>query len=152
MDRAPLLAIGMGRRSLDAFTVSTYSVSVAVSNGSVRSGLETLELCESLGLEATVDLEDAREGGWATGSKFDTEISSSRREYAHAYKNASLNIWDLGANRGNFVSLKYAKKGTVRDNEIKMSTAAGLYQPPKIFDAVVPVQGYRNGKKVTKMV
>ena len=152
MDRAPLLAIGMGRRSLDAFTVSTYSVSVAVSNESVRSGLETLELCESLGLEATVDLEDAREGGWATGSKFDTEISSSRREYAHAYKNASVNIWDLGANRGNFTTLKYAKKGTVRNNEIKMSTAAGLYQPPKIFDAVVPVQGYRNGKKVTKMV
>jgi hypothetical protein len=151
MDHAPLLAIGMGRRSLDAFTVSTYSVSIAVSDCSVRSGLETLEMCESLGLEATVDLDAAREGGWATGSKFET-ISSPRREYAHAYKNASLNIWDLGANRGNFTSLKYAKRGTVRDNEIKMSTAAGLYQPPKIFDAVVPVQGYRNGKKVTKMV
>ena len=63
----------------------------------------------------------------------------ARRQYAHAYKNASLNIWDTGANRGNFVSLKYARTGTVRDNHVKMSTAAGLYQPPKTFDAVISV-------------
>ena len=130
MDSAPLLSVGEGRLLLDAFTTARYDVSIAMAPSSFVSGIDTLELAESLGLEASVDLSDAREGGWASSiSAIPTDSPEilARRQYAHSYKNASLNIWDTGANRGNFVSLKYAEEGTVRDNHIKMSTAAGLY-------------------------
>ena len=110
MDTAPLLRLGEGRRMLDAFTVSNFKVSVSVAPSSFLSSFDVFEMAESLGLEATYDLNDAREGGWGSSIDFGNNNASdaltARRKYAHAYKSMSLNIWDSGANRGNFTSLK----------------------------------------------
>ena len=51
MDSAPLLGVGEGRLLLDAFTTARYDVSIAVAPSSFASGINTLELAESLGLE-----------------------------------------------------------------------------------------------------
>ena len=70
------------------------------------------------------------------------DVESSNKNY----KSARLNIYDSGATCGNFVDLTYAVKGSVRVNYVQMSTANGLYTPPKTFDAVMPVPAYLNGK------
>ena len=143
MQSLPLLQPGAGLHYLDAFTRSKFNVSVSCpATSSQLSEAACYDLSVSLGLVCSPDGTcghdaAALEGGEAYLNDF--AYFKSKRGVT-SFKSECLNIWDSGASCGNFTSLMYAVPGTVRVNSTKISTASGLYTPPKTFDAQVPVE------------
>ena len=108
--------------------------------------------CSSRRLLASVDDADAAA---IEGGKEHLAFEIERYKIDHgvgAFKSQRMNIWDSGASCGNFVSLDYAIPGSVRTNTTKVSTANGFYQPPKVFDAKIPVVATHNHKQKTHSV